>query len=96
MAIAGTVLSSLGLALWGAALASGGPGGVWEGLKEGARGNTVLSTDKLTLRAPSQPPFRIPLQPTGPTQAARVWKDNVSALDQGDVPRGEHRMRLVQ
>ncbi|KOV28959.1 membrane protein [Streptomyces sp. XY152] len=42
MAIAGTVLSSLGLALWGAALASGVLADAWEGLKEGMRGNGVL------------------------------------------------------
>jgi hypothetical protein len=46
MAIAGTVLSSLGLALWVAALASGALTDVWEGIKDGARGNSVLALGK--------------------------------------------------
>ncbi|MFH8800134.1 DUF4190 domain-containing protein [Streptomyces sp. NPDC017936] len=43
MAIAGTVLSSLGLALWVVMLATGGASAVWEGFKEGANGNSALS-----------------------------------------------------
>lgn len=43
MAVAGTVLSSLGLALWTAALASGAAGDLWEGIKDGARDNSVLA-----------------------------------------------------
>ncbi|MFD7688563.1 DUF4190 domain-containing protein [Streptomyces sp. NPDC059781] len=46
MAIAGTVLSSLGLALWVTALASGVLADVWEGVKDGARGNSVLALAK--------------------------------------------------
>ncbi|MFI1417043.1 DUF4190 domain-containing protein [Streptomyces sp. NPDC020731] len=46
MAIAGTVLSSLGLALWGAVLASGVLTDVWEGIEDGARGNSVLALAK--------------------------------------------------
>ncbi|MFF3844878.1 DUF4190 domain-containing protein [Streptomyces sp. NPDC002328] len=42
MAIGGAVLSSLGLALWILALATGG-GSVWEGIKDGAAGNSSLS-----------------------------------------------------
>ncbi|WP_424868157.1 DUF4190 domain-containing protein [Streptomyces sp. SAI-229] len=43
MAIAGTALSSLGLALWTAALASGVLSDVWEGLKDRTRGDSVLT-----------------------------------------------------
>ncbi|GAA2551821.1 hypothetical protein GCM10010398_44090 [Streptomyces fimbriatus] len=43
MAIAGSVLSSLGLALWAVSLATGFAADVWEGVKEGARGNGVLA-----------------------------------------------------
>ncbi|MEW2078663.1 DUF4190 domain-containing protein [Streptomyces sp. NPDC013433] len=46
MAVAGTVLSSLGLALWVAALASGVLTDVWEGLKDGTRGDSVLALGK--------------------------------------------------
>lgn len=46
MAIAGTALSSLGLALWVAALASGVLTDVWEGIKDGARDNSVLALAK--------------------------------------------------
>ncbi|MFF9484387.1 DUF4190 domain-containing protein [Streptomyces sp. NPDC014676] len=46
MAIAGTALSSLGLALWTAALASGVLSDVWEGLKDGTRGDSVLTLAK--------------------------------------------------
>ncbi|MEU6522700.1 DUF4190 domain-containing protein [Streptomyces sp. NPDC046924] len=42
MAIAGTVLSSLGLALWVLSLSTGAVADFWEGFKEGARGNTIL------------------------------------------------------
>jgi uncharacterized protein len=44
-----------------------------------------ISDDALTLRAPGLPPLRVPLQPEGPTQLARVWKDSISGLDQGDA-----------
>ncbi|MEU0071233.1 DUF4190 domain-containing protein [Streptomyces sp. NPDC006332] len=43
MAITGSVLSSLGLALWIVALATGALSDAWEGFKEGARGNGSLS-----------------------------------------------------
>ncbi|WP_373312984.1 DUF4190 domain-containing protein [Streptomyces capillispiralis] len=46
MAIAGAVLSSLGLALWVAALATGYAADVWEGVKDGTRGNGVLGLRK--------------------------------------------------
>ncbi|MFC9287487.1 DUF4190 domain-containing protein [Streptomyces sp. NPDC057052] len=46
MAIGGAVLSSLGLALWVLALATGGASSFWEGFKEGARGNSSLSLVK--------------------------------------------------
>ncbi|MEJ1965708.1 MAG: MOSC N-terminal beta barrel domain-containing protein [Gammaproteobacteria bacterium] len=41
--------------------------------------------DELILRAPDQQPLRIPLRPSGNAQPARVWKDSISALDQGDA-----------
>jgi uncharacterized protein YcbX len=44
-----------------------------------------IGADDLTLRAPSHSPLRVPLKPEGNTQTARVWKDNISALDQGDA-----------
>jgi uncharacterized protein YcbX len=43
-----------------------------------------LSEDSLTLRAPGMPPLRVPLEPEGAGQPARVWKDSISALDLGD------------
>jgi uncharacterized protein YcbX len=43
-----------------------------------------VAGDELTLRTAGQQPLRIPLHPAGPTQPARVWKDSISALDQGD------------
>ena len=46
MAVAGAVLSSAGLALWVAALSTGVASDVWEGLKDGARGGSVLELDK--------------------------------------------------
>jgi hypothetical protein len=46
MAIGGAVLSSLGLALWVLAIATGGVSDAWEGFKEGASGNSSLSLDK--------------------------------------------------
>jgi uncharacterized protein len=44
-----------------------------------------VGTDELVLRAPDQQPLRVPLRADGRPQAARVWKDNISALDQGDA-----------
>jgi hypothetical protein len=48
MAIAGSVLSAVGLALWTVALATGGASEMWEGFKEGARGsaNSALRTGR--------------------------------------------------
>jgi len=43
-----------------------------------------IGEHEVTFRTPGQSPLRIPLQPEGTTQSARVWKDNVSGLDQGD------------
>ena len=44
-----------------------------------------IGSDILTLRAPGQAPLELPLQAQGAAVAARVWKDSVSALDQGDA-----------
>ena len=44
-----------------------------------------VGDDELILRAPGQQPLRIPVKPEGPAQPARVWKDSISALDQGDA-----------
>jgi uncharacterized protein YcbX len=49
-----------------------------------ARVETEIGNDVLTLRAPDQQPLTVPLQPTGATKAAEVWKNPISALDQGD------------
>jgi hypothetical protein len=46
MAIAGAGLSAVGLALWAAWLTTGAASDVWEGLKEGASGNSTLALDK--------------------------------------------------
>ncbi|MEV0693599.1 DUF4190 domain-containing protein [Streptomyces sp. NPDC050388] len=46
MAIAGSVLSSVGLALWALSLSTGAAADFWEGFKEGARGNTVLALEE--------------------------------------------------
>jgi len=45
-----------------------------------------IGADELIMRAPGQPPLRVPLKPEGQMQSARVWKDSISALDQGDAP----------
>ncbi|MEU6686840.1 DUF4190 domain-containing protein [Streptomyces sp. NPDC046832] len=46
MAIAGSVLSAAGIALWAAVLSTGAASTAWEGLKDRARGNESLSLDK--------------------------------------------------
>ena len=46
---------------------------------------STLNSGTLTLRAPNQSPLEIPLQPEGPAKTARVWKDNITGLDQGDA-----------
>jgi hypothetical protein len=46
MAVAGAVLSAVGLALWTASLATGAASDVWEGFKDGANGNSTLTLDK--------------------------------------------------
>lgn len=46
MAIAGSVLSSVGLALWVLLLATGGGAEFWDGFKEGASGNSSFSLAK--------------------------------------------------
>ncbi|MFI5678641.1 DUF4190 domain-containing protein [Streptomyces cellulosae] len=43
MAVTGSVLSSIGLALWVVVLATGGLSKVWEGVKDGARDNRSLT-----------------------------------------------------
>jgi uncharacterized protein YcbX len=50
-----------------------------------ARIDTEIGADVLTLRAPDQPPLTIPLQPSGDTRPAEVWKNAITALDQGDT-----------
>jgi uncharacterized protein YcbX len=44
-----------------------------------------VGDEQLTLRSPGQQPLRIPLKPEGSAQTARVWKDSISTLDQGDA-----------
>lgn len=46
LAIGGSVLSTIGLALWVLALATGGASDFWQGFKEGARGGASLSLAK--------------------------------------------------
>ncbi|MFD5379003.1 DUF4190 domain-containing protein [Streptomyces griseoincarnatus] len=46
MAVAGVTLSSLGLALWTVALVTGGVAAFWEGFRDGARSDSVLSLRK--------------------------------------------------
>ncbi|MGK5694723.1 DUF4190 domain-containing protein [Streptomyces sp. URMC 128] len=46
LAIAGAVLSSVGIALWAAALSTGVLSEAWEGFKDGAQGNESLSLRK--------------------------------------------------
>ncbi|MFE0509462.1 DUF4190 domain-containing protein [Streptomyces sp. NPDC058964] len=46
MAVGGSVLSGVGLALWALALATGGAADFWDGFKEGARGGASLSLAK--------------------------------------------------
>ncbi|MER6715219.1 DUF4190 domain-containing protein [Streptomyces sp. NPDC006129] len=46
MAIAGAVLSSVGIALWTAVLATGAASDAWEGLKDSTQGNESLSLEK--------------------------------------------------
>lgn len=50
-----------------------------------ARIDTEIGADVLTLRAPDQPPLTVPLQPDGDTRLAEVWKNSITALDQGDA-----------
>ena len=46
---------------------------------------TEILGDTLVLRAPGQPPFRVPLQGGDPQRVAvRVWDDECAALDQGE------------
>ncbi|MDR6979367.1 hypothetical protein J2X68_006103 [Streptomyces sp. 3330] len=46
MAVVGTVLSSIGLAVWVLALSTGGASDVWDGFKEGASGNSSFALAK--------------------------------------------------
>nr|WP_202510808.1 DUF4190 domain-containing protein [Streptomyces sp. SID5643] len=46
MAIAGSVLSSAGIVLWAVVLTTGAASEVWEGFKDGARGDEILSLAK--------------------------------------------------
>lgn len=43
-----------------------------------------IDADSLTLRAPDQQPLVLPLKPTGSQKPAEVWKNAITALDQGD------------
>src|SRR5262245_44296398 len=47
-----------------------------------------IGTDALTLRAPEMPALRVPLQPQGEGKPAEVWKNAISALDQGEEAAG--------
>jgi uncharacterized protein YcbX len=49
-----------------------------------ARIVTEIADDVLTLSAPDQQPLVVPVEPTGATKAAEVWKNSITALDQGD------------
>ena len=44
-----------------------------------------VGDDELILHSAGTQPLRIPVKPEGPAQPARVWKDSISALDQGDT-----------
>lgn len=44
-----------------------------------------IGADQITLRAPSLSALSLPLQPDGQTRSAEVWKDSITALDQGDA-----------
>jgi uncharacterized protein YcbX len=44
-----------------------------------------IGEDVLTLSAAGQEPLRVPLQPEGISQSARVWNTGISALDQGEA-----------
>lgn len=46
MAVAGSVLSSVGLALWVVALSTGAAADFWQGFRDGARADTVLALRK--------------------------------------------------
>jgi hypothetical protein len=50
-----------------------------------ARIETEVDADVLRLRAPDQPELTIPLQPAGDTRPAEVWKNAITALDQGEA-----------
>ena len=43
-----------------------------------------IGTDLLTLRSEGLPALQVPLQPQGEGKPAEVWKNAISALDQGD------------
>jgi uncharacterized protein YcbX len=49
-----------------------------------ARVRPEISAEHLTLHAPDQPPLTVPLRPEGTTKPAEVWKNAITALDQGD------------
>ena len=44
-----------------------------------------VADDILTLSAPGMQPLRLPVQPEGLAQPARVWKDSITSLDLGDA-----------
>ncbi|MCK8434496.1 DUF4190 domain-containing protein [Streptomyces sp. D2-8] len=46
MAVAGAVLSSVGIVLWAVVLSTGAANKAWEGFKDGAQGNESLSLEK--------------------------------------------------
>lgn len=49
-----------------------------------ARIQAEIGGDTLIMQAPDQAPLAVPLQPEGSTKPAQVWKDSITALDQGD------------
>jgi uncharacterized protein YcbX len=44
-----------------------------------------IGTESLTVRAPNIPPLTVPLEPHGDAMPAIVWKDSITALDQGNT-----------
>jgi uncharacterized protein YcbX len=44
-----------------------------------------IGAETLTVRAPNLTPLSVPLEPQGDAKTAKVWKDSITALDQGDA-----------
>jgi MOSC domain-containing protein len=63
------------------------PGGVFMSQRTQPRLALIepeIGVDTLTLRAPGVAPLSVPLEPRGEAKPAEVWKNAISALDQGD------------